>query len=188
MSRLKAVITDFDGTLVNTFEANFMAYREAFRDCRLTLSEEHYRKCFGLRFDRFMDASGIENIGIREAIREAKSKYYPGYFDRLKVNRPLLEFIRAFRLSGGKTAVASTARERNLMNALKHIGALDYFNLILAGESVSQGKPSPEIYLKAAEALEVAPEEVLVFEDSPVGFQAAEAAGMNYVAVTNVFF
>lgn len=53
---------------------------------------------------------------------------------------------------------------------------------------VKQGKPSPEIYLKTMETLEVKPEEVLIFEDSPVGFQAAKDSGAKYIPVTSDWF
>lgn len=54
MSQVKLLITDFDGTLVDTFEANFLAYQKAFSDCGLQLSEKQYKECFGFRFDDFM--------------------------------------------------------------------------------------------------------------------------------------
>lgn len=180
---IKLLITDFDGTLVNTFQANYHAYRESFRQAGLTLSEEQYRQCYGLRFDGFMDKMGIEDTEVRKQIRTVKGECYPNYFDMLHVNQPLLDFIRMFRASGGQAAVASTARSKNLTNALTHIGAMDDFDLILAGEDVKEGKPSPEIYITVMERLGVAPEQTLIFEDSNVGLQAAQAAGAQYIKV-----
>lgn len=185
---LKLLITDFDGTLVDTFEANYSAYEKAFARVGMKLERDFYRKCFGLRFDGFMDSASIDNPDLRRSIREAKSEYYPEFFSRLRVNRPLLEVIRQFRKNGGRTAVASTARGNNLHNALRYIGAEDDFDLILAGESVSAGKPDPEIYLTVLGKLGVEPNEALIFEDSPVGFQAAEAAMINYIPINSFFF
>ena len=185
---IRLLITDFDGTLVDTFEANYLAYKEAFGDCHLSLTREQYRRCFGLRFDRFMEEMGISDPKIREVIREAKGRYYPNNFDKLRVNRPLLEFIRAFKRSGGETAVASTAREKNLLNALRHIGALEDFNLILAGEDVRNGKPDPEIYQTVISRLGVKPEEALIFEDSAVGFSAAENVGIQHMVINPDFY
>lgn len=182
-TEIKLLISDFDGTLVNTFEANFMAYKKAFADNGLSLSEDDYRRCFGLRFEKFMDAINVDNLEIRHSIRELKAKYYPEYFDRLKVNAPLLSFIEAFHRQGGKTAIASTARRKNLEAALDHIGARTAFDLILAGEEVKKGKPSPEIYLTTLQHFGCQPSEALVFEDSEVGMQSAEAAGIAYIKV-----
>ena len=180
---IKLLITDFDGTLVDTFQANYRAYCEAFEKVGLFLSEEQYRKCYGLRFDGFMTAIGIEDTDLRKRIQTIKSECYPNYFSALCVNQPLLDFIRMFHRCGGMTAVASTARSKNLLNALAHIGAKDDFDLILAGEDVKDGKPSPEIYNTVMNRLGVSPSETLVFEDSTVGLQAAKAAGTHFIKV-----
>lgn len=181
---IKLLITDFDGTLVNTFQANYHAYKEAFSLEGLSLTELQYRECYGLRFDGFMDAVGVEDIEMRKRIRNHKGDIYPSYFDKLHVNQPLLDFIRMFRKSGGKTAVASTARGKNLNNALNFIGATDDFDLILAGEDVNEGKPSPEIYNTVMSRMDVSPNETLIFEDSSVGLQAASASGAHFIQIT----
>ena len=178
------LITDFDGTLVDTFQANYHAYRDAFAQVGLTLTEEQYRECYGLRFDGFMAKMGIDDAEVSKRIRTIKGECYPSHFDMLHANQPLIEFIRMFRRGGGKTAVASTARRKNLTNALTHIGAAEDFDLILAGEDVVNGKPSPEIYVTVMERMGVTPDETLVFEDSAVGLQAASAAGAHYVKIT----
>lgn len=185
---VKLLITDFDGTLVDTFEANYRAYAEAFDAVGRGLTRERYRECFGFRFDRFMDAMGVEDDAVRAEIRRIKGECYPSHFSHLVVNRPLLEMLRAFRRSGGKTAIASTAREVNLLNVLRHIGADGDFDLVLAGESVRRGKPDPEIYLTVLDRLGVGADEALVFEDSPVGFAAAESAGIRYIPVNEEFY
>lgn len=185
---VKLIICDLDGTLVDTFEANYRAYSDAFESVGLALSREHYSDCFGLRFDNFMSAMGINNPEVRKRIKELKGEYYPRHFGYLKVNTPLIGLIRAFHLSGGKTAIASTAREKNLRNVIRYIGIEEYFDLILAGESVNKGKPDPEIYLKVLQQLACKPEEALIFEDSEVGFKAAANAGIRYIKVTKDFF
>ncbi len=181
---IKLLITDFDGTLVNTFQANYHAYREAFGQCGLTLTQEQYRGCYGLRFDAFMDKMGIDDLETRKKIRGIKGDCYPSYFGLLQANQPLLDFIRMFRQSGGRAAVASTARAKNLANVLNHIGAQDDFDLILAGEDVVEGKPSPEIYNTVMSRMGVTPEETLIFEDSEVGLQAARASGARIIKIT----
>ena len=181
---IKLLITDFDGTLVNTFNANYQAYREAFESVGLSLSADDYRECYGLRFDGFMDKIGVDESEIRKRIRARKGECYPDYFNLLEVNRSLLSFIRMFRLGGGKTAVASTARRKNLTNALNHIQAAEDFDLILAGEDVVEGKPSPEIYKTVMSRMGAIPNETLIFEDSAVGLQAAQASGAHYIKIT----
>jgi len=60
------------------------------------------------------------------------------------------------------------------------------FDVVVAGDDVTKGKPHPEPYLRAAELLGVAPEDCLAFEDSPTGLASAEAAGCQAIGVTNI--
>ena len=181
---INAIITDFDGTLVDTFEANLRAYQKAFNDVGMNLSAEKYRQCFGFRFERFMMAIAIYDDRTANIIREAKKEYYPQFFEFLKPNAALIELISSFHAMGGKTAIASTARKENLMNVVNYLGIENIFDLIFAGKDVKQGKPSPEIYLKAMDALSVHAKETLIFEDSEVGIEAAKASGANYMVVS----
>ncbi len=181
---IKAIITDFDGTLVDTFEANLRAYQKAFADVNMDLTSERYRECFGYRFERFMMAMAVHDEKTANYIREAKKEYYPKYFDYLRPNKALISLIDSFHKMGGKTAIASTARKENLMNVVNYLGLADKFDLIFAGVDVKQGKPSPEIYVKTMAALDVKPEEVLIFEDSEVGISAAKSSGSHFIIVT----
>lgn len=188
MSCIKLIVSDFDGTLVDTFRANLEAYRVAFNEFGYELTEQQYRKRFGLRFDAFMESMGISDDVVKEKIKETKSLVYPNYFSLLRVNNTLLSLIRSFKDSGGKTALASTARRKNLRNILTYIAASDVFDQILAGEDVAAGKPDPEIYIKAMERFGVAAGETLVFEDSEAGFKAAGNAGIPYIKITSTWY
>lgn len=185
---IKAIITDFDGTLVDTFEANFKAYQEAFSIVGKTLTKEQYRNCFGFRFERFMKEMSIYDEMTMNAIKEAKKDAYPNYFEYLRPNKALISLIESFKAMGGRTAVASTARKENLMNALNHLDIAKHFDFIYAGIDVKEGKPSPEIYLKTMLTLDVTPEETMIFEDSQVGVEAARASKAQYIVVTEEWF
>lgn len=188
MSQIKLLITDFDGTLVDTFEANYRAYRKAFAEYGIELTRDEYASCFGFRFDDFMAHVGIYDESIKKEIRTLKSDFYPLFFDKLVINESLLSLIRAFKHNGGLTALASTARRKNLMNVLDYIHVKELFSLILAGEDVVYGKPNPEIYNTVLKKLRISPDEALVFEDSLVGITAAKDAGISYIQITNSFF
>lgn len=181
---VKAIITDFDGTLVDTFEANLRAYQKAFQEVGLNLTAERYRECFGYRYDRFMQEMGVTDKTIADSIKELKKKYYPEYFEYLKPNIALINLIAGIKKMGGKTAIASTARKENLMNVISYLGIAHHFDLIFAGVDVKKGKPDPEIYLKSMAALGVTPDETFIFEDSQVGIDAAKASGASYMIVS----
>ena len=189
---IKAIITDFDGTLVDTFEANYQAYKLSFEryysEIGIKLSREQYRQCFGLRFDAFMDVMGISDDSLRKKLREEKARIYPMCFKDLIPNTSLISFLRNLKSSGILLAIASTARKENLMNALNYLQLAEMFDLIIAGEQVKEGKPNPEIYLTSMQQLGVSPQDTLIFEDSEVGLLAAEASGANYIKITPDFF
>lgn len=185
---IKAIITDFDGTLIDTFEANFRAYQDAFSAMNLSFTVEKYHEYFGYRFDKFMQEMDVNDEKIATQIKEYKKNAYSKYFEYLIPNNKLIELISTFHQMGGKTAIASTASRENLMNAVNYLGIANHFDLIYTGEDVKQGKPSPEIYIKAMEALGVKSHEVMIFEDSPVGFQAAKESGANYIPITANWF
>lgn len=185
---IRAIITDFDGTLVDTFEANLRAYQKAYQSVGLDITAEKYRECFGYRFERLMLATGVFDERTANAIKEAKKQIYPTFFQYLTPNKALIELISSFHAMGGKTAIASTARRENLMNVVNYLELAPMFDLIHAGVDVKQGKPSPEIYIKTMEALGVQPDEVLIFEDSPVGIEAARASGAHVLLITEEDF
>lgn len=185
---VKAIITDFDGTLVDTFEANLRAYQKAFQEVGLNLTAERYRECFGYRYDRFMQEMGVTDKTIADSIKELKKKYYPEYFEYLKPNIALINLIAGIKKMGGKTAIASTARKENLMNVISYLGIAHHFDLIFAGVDVKKGKPDPEIYLKSMAVLGVTPDETVIFEDSQVGIDAAKASGASYMIVSPIQF
>lgn len=186
---IKLIISDFDGTLVDTFQANYHAYKKAFQMNGINeLTEDFYRECFGLRFEAFMDKAGVIDNEIRKKIKNDKMISYPLFFNMLRSNNVLISFIKTFKSSGGKTAIASTARKENLMNVLEYLKINDIFDLILSGKDVSKGKPDPEIYNKVLEITGISPENAIIFEDSEVGIKSAEAAGISYIKINNSYY
>lgn len=186
---IKLLICDFDGTLVDTFQANYHAYKKAFTMNGIEdLTEDFYRICFGLRFEAFMEKAGISDNNIRSKIKNDKMELYPLFFNLLKPNETLITFIKTFKKAGGKTAIASTARKKNLMNVLEYLQINNIFDLILSGKDVSKGKPDPEIYNKVLELTGINASNALVFEDSEVGINAAQAAGISYIKINSNYY
>jgi beta-phosphoglucomutase-like phosphatase (HAD superfamily) len=83
-------------------------------------------------------------------------------------------------------AVATSTRTKRATEKLGDAGLLDYFKIVIGGDQVEQGKPDPEIYLKAASALSSAPSRCLALEDSANGVKAAVAAGMTVVQIPDL--
>lgn len=185
---IELVISDFDGTLVDTFEANYKAYQKAFADYAIQLTESEYRECFGFRYDDFMKRKGVTDNVLQDGIRKKKAEYYPQFFSFLRINKTLVAFLRSTKLAGIKTILASTATKQNLMNVVNYLGIQDIFDVILTGADSIKGKPSPDIYEKALEVAKISAENALVFEDSDVGCEAAERAGINYIKIKEEWY
>jgi HAD superfamily hydrolase (TIGR01509 family) len=185
---IKLVITDFDGTLVNTFHANCNAYKTVLMRYGIPFDEHLYKRCFGLRFDRFMLQLGITDHALQTKIKNEKAEEYKRYFNLLKVNAPLLQFIRGFRRTGFPVAIASTARNINLLNVLHYLQIENDFDYILSGEDVRQAKPDPEIYLAIMDRFKIPANQTLIFEDSQTGIAAAKSAGAICMVITEDFY
>ena len=182
MGQLKAIITDFDGTLVNTQEANIQAYATAAKYAGCSFDVAKYKKSFGLRFPEMCDELGIPE-DKRTKLKELKKKFYPMFFKRIQINKLLFNFLAESKSKGIKICLASTASKDNLYNVLNYFKIKDFFDYIITGEDVVNGKPDPEVYLKALEKCGCNPEDALIFEDSEVGFKAANAANVKYIGV-----
>lgn len=180
---IKLIISDFDGTLVDTREANYLAYREVLSGIGYDLGPGKYNECFGLRFEEFMSRLGILDQGLMEEIRAGKAKAYPNYFHKIKLNRNLAGFIEVFRSGGGNAALASTASRLNMLNVLAFIGLSGLFDFIVSGDDTERPKPNPECYIKAMRQFNVLPSECLIFEDAPIGIEAASASGACFIVV-----
>ena len=180
---IKYIITDFDGTLVNTKKANILAYKEAFMECGYVLNVARYEEAFGLRFDSMCNALGIpDDKAIRDKIKAVKAEKYKKYFSTIDINIKLVAFIKMMKSNGLKIAIASTASKENLYNVLNYFGLEDIWDVVITGEMVEHGKPDREVYVKAMNNLRcVHSNECLVFEDSQVGIQAAINAGIENV-------
>ena len=183
------IITDFDGTLFDTFHANYKSYKTAFELCGLSLDMDTYKQCFGLRFNEFMNFVGVDDVSVQKKIKMFKAGEYAKNVDFIIPNHNLINFLKLAKENGVTICIGSTASKSNLMNVLNHFDLVDLFDFIITGEDVVNGKPDPEVYLKTVEIVSkitqktIHPDEVLIFEDSDTGVQAAVAAGIDYIKI-----
>ncbi len=182
-----AIIFDMDGTLVATTEADFMAWQRIFSEAGRTLSFDDYFPLLGKKsHDVVYHELRLTGDQAENALTR-KMKYFEEIVaDKGIAMMPHAEaLLRELRSLGIPLALATSSRKLKMELVLEEVGLLDYFNVLVSGEDVSNGKPAPDIFLLTAKKLGVDPHHCVVFEDAVSGVMAAKAAGMKCIAVTN---
>ena len=177
----KAAIFDMDGTLVDNSAVHVRAFelfcnRYGVKDWRTKLE-----KAFGMGSDDIMRMLLPEEV-IRErglqALGDEKEEIYRTiYAPEIAPVKGLKELLELLRKAGIRCAVGSSGCRQNVEFVLSSCKIEEYFEVKISGDMVSRCKPEPEIYLTAAKALGVKPEECIIFEDARAGFEAARRAG-----------
>ena len=173
-------ITDFDGTLVDTREANYLAYKETFKKIYdYNLKPEDYYNNYGLRINELLEKLNLDIEKLND-VKKTKTRIYKKHFDKIKLNEHLLSLLRYQKDKGNYVTLATTASKKNVNNILKHFELLEFFDHIVYGEDVENGKPDPEVYYKMLNKYYwINNDNIHIYEDSDVGILAAVKSGIN---------
>ena len=186
--RLEAAIWDMDGVIADTAPYHFKAWREVFQKRGVNFTEEGFKRNFGQRNDTIVRNTLGVSISPSEVDVVASEKE-ENFRRRIGQNvKPLpgaVELIRLLKERGVKIAIASSAPIENIQLVSRGLGINNYFQAIVWGREVTEGKPSPLGFLLAAKKLEVESKNCVVLEDAIAGVTAAKRAGMKCLAVTN---
>jgi len=178
MSGLKALLVDLDGTLVDTAEANFAAYRAALEPHGVKLTREWWdAHGFGRNWREFLPDLLSGHPGVTPAeVAARKAEIYPDFVASTVVNQPLVGLIRLLKTSLRIALVTSASRPAaDLLLNVHDLGAL--FDEVVTGDDVAVHKPAPLAFQLAADRFGVLPDQCLIIEDSSTGIAAAAAFG-----------
>ena len=185
---IEAIIFDLDGLMADSEPLARDAWRAFLTHYGHTLDEETINAMLGLRM---MDTARLAKerfdlpLTVEQIATQRSDLFLASLAGNLKPMPGLGELLEAVDARGLRRAVATSSSGFYAPVALREIGAADGFEAIVTGDTVPQGKPAPDIYLAAAEALALPPAACLALEDSPKGVQAAKAAGMRCIAIPN---
>ncbi len=182
-------IFDMDGTLVNNTPYHYQAWQQLFKKYDMPeLSRETYltnisgvpilntlKKYFG---------DDTDEAKMKQLIKEKKDFYEADFTPFLRPINALETFLFALKNAGVKIALATSSSMEDVDFIFGTMHIRQYFDAIIIGSMVSEPKPSPQIFLKAAEHLNALPEKCVVFEDSISGLKAGRNAGMKVVGIT----
>ena len=184
---LQAVIFDMDGTLVDSMPFHYKSWVAFLEQQGIQLQPEEFEKVsHGTLFDIMPRIFG-DHITEEESYRLGMLKeatFRELYKHEIKPIDGLVEWLDTLKQSGLKIGLGTAADMTNADFTLDAIHIRSYFDAIVTSDIVKEGKPSPAIFLKAAELLQVEPAHCLVFEDTRSGIQAARAAGMQVIGIT----
>ena len=189
MTNKKAFIFDLDGVIVDTARYHFLAWQKIAAELGVEFTPEHNEELKGVSRVRSLDI--ILKLGNIQVSEENKNKWltqknedYLSYIENMDESEILpgvvniLEFIKE-----KKQLIALGSASKNARPILEKVKILHMFDVIVDGNDVTNAKPDPEVFLRAAKLLNVTNENSMVFEDSVAGIQAANIANMTSIGI-----
>lgn len=184
-----AVIFDLDGVLVDTAPLHYRAWKRLAELIDIPFNQTDNERLKGLGRRESLEA--LLALGRRSASEkeiqewmDVKNRWYVESLadlspdDRLPGVTPLLEQLKK---EGFRLAVGSASRNARMI--LQRVELTPYFDAVVDGTMINRSKPAPDVFLKAAERLEVPPEQAVVIEDARAGIAAAHAASMKAIGI-----
>ena len=180
-------IFDCDGTVAHSMPIHFKAWRYALQANQATFefTWECFRSMAGMGLEEtimIMNEKHSHSL-IPEKVIESQVIYFRKNVHELKAKEEIVAIAREKKFLTHPISIASGGKREFVHLTLEMLGILDLFDIIVTQDDVRRCKPDPEIFLLAAEKMNIAPEKCLVFEDSPLGIQAAKSAGMQAVFI-----
>jgi putative hydrolase of the HAD superfamily len=185
---IKAVIFDFDGTIIDTETIYFHVYEELLKEkFNIELPLEEFAKSIGTTDEAFFQyIEGQTGIKIDEnEINQLANERFLAKRGILEVREGVVEKLEEAKELRLRIGLASSSSREWVEGFLRQFELWDYFSVIKTREDVVKVKPDPALYLRALEALGVEPQEALAIEDSHNGALAAIEAGMKCVVIPN---
>lgn len=186
---IEACIFDLDGVVVDTAKYHFIAWKALAEGLGFEFTPEDNERLKGVsRMQSLEILLEIGGLSFPEkeklAMAERKNALYVSYIEKMTPDEILpgaRQFLQELKASGIRTALGSASKNAPMI--LERIQLSGMFDAVVDGNSISEAKPNPEVFLKGAEKLGVSPEKCVVFEDAIAGIEAALNGGMQCVGI-----
>jgi beta-phosphoglucomutase len=186
---IEACIFDLDGVVVDTAKYHFIAWKALAEELGFVFTLEDNERLKGVSRKQSLEI--LLEIGEKQfseteklAMAEKKNTLYVTYIEKMTPEEILPgveKFLQELKSKGIKTALGSASKNAPII--LERIGLKGLFDVIVDGNSITEAKPNPEVFLNGAEKLGVLPEHCVVFEDAIAGVEAARNAKMYCVGI-----
>ena len=185
---MTAFIFDIDGTIIDS-----MPFHERSWDVFLTrrgvptVGEDFFRRTAGRTGVEVMRElfDSLSEADAHAFVREKEEIYRDLFRPEFREIGGFTAFAREARAAGVRLACATAGDPDNIAFALGGLAMADFFDAAVGAHDVARGKPAPDLFLLAAKRMGASPAECLVFEDAPLGIEAARRAGMRAVAIAS---
>lgn len=186
--KIKAIIFDMDGVLIDATEIHYEALNKALGIFGYSINrDDHIRVYNGLPTSKKLimmskDRGLPENL--HSTIRSLKKKFTSEMVETMV--RPAHDkhiMLNELKVAGYKLAVCSNAISSSVEQMLECAGIIDFFDFVVGNDTGLPPKPAPDIYIAAFKELGIKPEDAVIVEDAPHGREAAHASGANVIEV-----
>lgn len=183
--KYQAVIFDLDGVICFTDKYHYLAWKKIADSMGIYFDEIINNRLRGVSRMESLDIileryDGALSGEEKQKLAEEKNKEYLallGQMSEKDLSKEVKETLDALRGRGVRLAIGSSSK--NAKYILERLGLKDYFDAVSDGTNITKSKPDPEVFLKAAEFLDMAPEACLVVEDAKAGIKAAKSGGFD---------
>lgn len=188
---IKAVIFDLDGVIVSTDECHYMAWKKMSDEEGIYFDKEINNRLRGVSrmasLDIILEKSEKDYTDDeKNEMAERKNNYYKDFIKKLTPNDILpgvMNSLEELKQKNIKIAIGSSSKNTPII--LKQIGLDSYFDAVSDGNNITHSKPDPEVFVKAAQMLNIEPEFCMIVEDADSGIEAGKRAGMRTLAVND---
>jgi beta-phosphoglucomutase len=189
MKKIEACIFDLDGVIVDTAKYHYIAWKALAEELGFEFTPQDNERLKGVSRMRSLDILlEIGNLQFTEeqklAMAEKKNTLYVSYIEKMTPEEILpgvQEFLQEIRNKGIRVALGSASKNSPMI--LRQIHLTEMFDVVVDGNSITEAKPNPEVFLRGAERLGITPEHCVVFEDAIAGIEAARNARMISVGI-----
>lgn len=189
MDKIKGLLFDLDGVLVDTAKYHYLAWNELAHKLGIPFTKKDNERLKGVSrmrsFEIILEIGGVTMTDQeKETLCTEKNDLYLKYIHKLRADELLpgvREFLTDAQNKGYKIGLGSASKNAQLI--LQRLNITDLFDVIVDGSNVSKAKPDPEVFTYGAQALGLSNKEIIVFEDAVAGIEAAHNAGMLGVGV-----
>lgn len=189
IQKFRGCIFDLDGVIVDTAKYHFQSWNRLAHNLGFEITEDQNEQLKGIsRRDSLEIVLKIGNYSLSEKEKikcmKSKNEIYLDFIDTLKMG-DALPGVRTFlsELKEKDYKIAMGSASKNAKTIISKLELTDYFDVLMDGNDVINSKPHPEVFLKGLSALNLAADQVIVFEDAQKGIEAAKKAGCHVIGI-----